>query len=127
MRRRLSLALACLTLAPGAPFGATAPAAKPPQTMTVVATAYCLGPCRVCGTRGRTALGSRGGRGAAVGRRRRVVPLGSRLRVPGYGSARVDDVGGGVRGDQIDLRFRSHAQAKRWGKRRLRIQVIRKK
>jgi 3D (Asp-Asp-Asp) domain-containing protein len=39
------------------------------------------------------------------------------VRVPGYGLARVDDVGGGVRGNQLDLRFRTHRQARKWGRR----------
>lgn len=53
----------------------------------------------------------------------RVLPLGTLLYVPGYGPARVDDVGGGVKGEHIDLWFPSHAQALAWGSRRLQVAV----
>jgi 3D (Asp-Asp-Asp) domain-containing protein len=92
----------------------------------VVATAYCMGPCRRCETRGRTYTGSRKLRGVAVARlgSRRILPLGSRVYVPGYGWAPVDDVGGGVGRRQIDVRFRSHRRAARWGKRPIRVVAL---
>lgn len=83
-------------------------------------TGYCMGPCRRCGTRGRTYTGTRTLRGMAVARKgRRVLPIGSEVFVPGYGSARIDDVGGGVGPTQIDLRFRSHRTAAQWGTRKV--------
>jgi 3D (Asp-Asp-Asp) domain-containing protein len=102
-------------------------ARKKPVRKTVVATAYCLGPCRRCQTRGRTYTGARKRRGIAVARlgSRRAAPLGARMYVPGYGWARVDDVGGGVRRRQIDIRFRSHRRAARWGRRKVRVLVRR--
>jgi 3D (Asp-Asp-Asp) domain-containing protein len=88
-------------------------------------TGYCMGPCRRCGTQGLTYTGTRTLRGIAVARRgRRAAPLGSRIFVPGYGSARVDDVGGGVGSTQIDLRFKSHRHAARWGSRRMQVVAI---
>jgi 3D (Asp-Asp-Asp) domain-containing protein len=48
-----------------------------------------------------------------------VLPIGSEVFVPGYGSARIDDVGGGVGPTQIDLRFRSHRTAAQWGMRKV--------
>jgi 3D (Asp-Asp-Asp) domain-containing protein len=90
---------------------------------SVRVTGYCMGPCRRCGTRGRTYTGTRTLRGIAVARHgRRVLPIGAEVFVPGYGSARIDDVGGGVGPTQIDLRFKSHRTAARWGTRK--IQVI---
>ncbi|MFN3650189.1 MAG: 3D domain-containing protein [Armatimonadota bacterium] len=92
----------------------------------VTATGYCLGPCRTCETRGLTATGTRSRRGAAVARRGRpqVAPLGSRIHVPGYGWTKVDDVGGGVGSRQVDLRFKTHRLASRWGKRTVRIVAL---
>lgn len=89
----------------------------------VTATAYCMGPCRRCETRGRTYTGGKRRRGIAVARNqhRRVVPLGAQVSVPGYGAARVDDVGGKVGSTQIDLRFQSHRMASLWGKRKLKV------
>ncbi|MFH1547167.1 MAG: G5 domain-containing protein [bacterium] len=34
-----------------------------------------------------------------------VIPLGTHLYVPGYGSARAEDIGGAVKGNRIDLGF----------------------
>lgn len=88
-------------------------------------TAYCMGPCCRCGTHGVTCTGDHSLRGAAVSRHAgfRVLPLGSRLYVPGYGAARIDDVGGKVGRGQIDVRFRTHRQAARWGTRWARVLV----
>ncbi len=40
-----------------------------------------------------------------------VIPLGTRLYIPGYGFAIADDVGGNIRGNRIDLAFDSHWEA----------------
>jgi 3D (Asp-Asp-Asp) domain-containing protein len=116
-------AAALLVLSPGQ---ASALSNKRRVVKTVVATAYCIGPCRQCGTRGRTFTGGSGRKGVAVSRlsSRRAVPLGSSVHVPGYGTARVDDVGGGVGGKQIDLRFTSHRRAVLWGRRKVRVTAL---
>lgn len=97
--------------------------------LTLRVTGYCAGPCRRCGTTGTTATGRNAlrTRGLAVARRsrRRAVPLGRRVYVRGYGWLRVDDVGGGVRSNQLDLRFKRHRDARRWGARVLRVAVRR--
>jgi 3D (Asp-Asp-Asp) domain-containing protein len=92
-------------------------------------TGYCAGPCRRCGTTGITATGrnARRTRGLAVARRlhSRAVPLGRRIYLRGYGWLRVDDTGGGVRSNQLDLRFQRHRDAQRWGARVLQVAVRR--
>jgi len=46
------------------------------------------------------------------------LPPGTRLRVPGHGSVVIDDRGGDVRGPaRVDLFYRSHRDALRWGRR----------
>jgi 3D (Asp-Asp-Asp) domain-containing protein len=50
-----------------------------------------------------------------------VIPLGTRLTVPGYGEAVAADVGSGVRGAMIDLWFPTVAQANAWGRRTVTI------
>jgi len=50
-----------------------------------------------------------------------VYPFGTRLYVPGYGEGVVEDVGGSVKGLHIDVWFPSHAEALKWGKRRLSV------
>ena len=78
------------------------------QTLTVVATGYSLA--------GRTATGLPVGWGiAAVDPS--VIPLGTRMSVPGYGEAVAADTGSAVRGAEIDLWFPTVAEALAWGSR----------
>lgn len=50
-----------------------------------------------------------------------VIPLGTRMTVPGYGEAVAADTGSAVRGDTIDLWFPTLAQARAWGRRTVTI------
>jgi len=93
------------------PPAAAAPAAPPgDRTITVVATGYDLP--------GHTATGLPVGWGiAAVDPA--VIPLGTRIVVPGYGVAVAADTG--VYGSAIDLWFPTAAQAYGWGRRTITI------
>ena len=76
------------------------------------------------GAVGRTKLGYRADYGhAAVDPR--VVPLGSLIYVEGYGMALASDVGRAIRGRRIDLCFTSRSQAMRFGRRNVRVHVLR--
>ncbi|MGN0846923.1 MAG: 3D domain-containing protein [Kiritimatiellia bacterium] len=55
----------------------------------------------------------------------KVFPFGTRLRVPGYGEGVVEDVGGAVVGRHIDVWFPSHDAARRWGTKRIPVEVLR--
>jgi peptidoglycan DL-endopeptidase CwlO len=50
-----------------------------------------------------------------------VIPLGTRLTIPGYGEGVAADVGSGIRGAMIDLWFPTVAQADAWGRRTVTI------
>jgi 3D (Asp-Asp-Asp) domain-containing protein len=52
-----------------------------------------------------------------------VIPLGTRIVVPGYGVAVAADTGGAIQGAAIDLWFPSPAQAYAWGRRTVTIAV----
>lgn len=82
------------------------------QTLTVSATGYAL--------RGRTASGLPTGWGI-VAVDPSVIPLGTRMTIPGYGEGVAADTGGAVRGATIDLWFPSVAQALAWGRRTVTI------
>jgi 3D (Asp-Asp-Asp) domain-containing protein/peptidoglycan hydrolase CwlO-like protein len=99
---------------PGAPSLPTGSAASGVHTLTVVATAYSLP--------GRTASGRPVGWGA-VAVDPSVIPMGSRLAVPGYGLGVAADVGSAIRGARIDLWFPTVAQARAWGSRVVSITV----
>jgi uncharacterized protein YabE (DUF348 family) len=88
--------------------------------LAVTATAYAPGADGV-GTR--TATGARAGFGI-VAVDPRVIPLGTRLYIPGYGYGIAADTGGAVRGNRIDLCFDSAAQALEWGRRSVTIVIL---
>jgi 3D (Asp-Asp-Asp) domain-containing protein len=50
-----------------------------------------------------------------------VIPLGTRITIPGYGEGVAADTGGGVRGADIDLWFPTLASARAWGRRTVTI------
>lgn len=54
----------------------------------------------------------------------RVIPLGTRLYVEGYGFGTALDTGGAIKGNRIDVFMESRAQAYRWGKRKVTVYVL---
>lgn len=76
-------------------------------TLTVTATGYSL--------RGRTATGAPAGWGV-VAVDPSVIPLGTRMSIPGYGEGIAADTGGAIVGNTIDLWFPTVAQANAWGR-----------
>lgn len=91
------------------------------SALQMVATAYTAG-CYGCS--GFTASGSRAGHGI-VAVDPRVIPLGSKLFIPGYGHAVAGDTGGAIIGRRIDLGFDSLADALRFGRRAITVYVLR--
>jgi len=71
---------------------------------------------------GRTATGMPVGRGV-VAVDPSVIPLGSRLYIPGYGNGVAADVGGGIRGNIIDLWYPTYAECAAWGRRTVSITI----
>ena len=45
----------------------------------------------------------------------RVIPLGTKLYVDGYGYAIAEDIGGAIKGNHIDLFFSSSSEMWNWG------------
>jgi len=87
----------------------------------MIATAY-VPYCSGCS--GVTALGLRAGHGI-VAVDPNVIPLGTRLYVPGYGTALAGDTGGAIRGNRIDLGFNNLGEALRFGRRAITVFVLR--
>jgi 3D (Asp-Asp-Asp) domain-containing protein len=96
-----------------APSTAT-PVATSGMTITVSSTGYVL--------RGRTATGIPTAPGV-VAVDPSIIPLGTRMTIPGYGEAIAADTGGAVHGNVIDLWFASAAQAAQWGRRTVTITI----
>jgi len=55
----------------------------------------------------------------------KLIPLGTKLHVPGYGPGLAADVGYAIKGKVIDLWFPSMARARQWGRRTVMITVYR--
>jgi 3D (Asp-Asp-Asp) domain-containing protein len=91
-----------------------APVTAAPATITVTATGYSLG--------GHTSTGLPVGYGV-VAVDPAVIPLGTRLSIPGYGEGVAADTGGAVSGYAIDLWFPSLADALAWGRRTVTISL----
>jgi 3D (Asp-Asp-Asp) domain-containing protein len=51
-----------------------------------------------------------------------VIPLGSKMYIPGYGNGVAADVGSGIKGDSIDL-WMPQAQCLAWGRRTVTITI----
>jgi 3D (Asp-Asp-Asp) domain-containing protein/nuclear transport factor 2 (NTF2) superfamily protein len=90
----------------------TAAPATGASTMTVTATAYTL--------QGTTATGAPVGYGV-VAVDPSVIPLGTRMTIPGYGEGVAADTGGAIQGAVIDLWFPTDADAASWGRRTVTI------
>jgi 3D (Asp-Asp-Asp) domain-containing protein len=90
---------------------ASAPTGK--RQLTVSATCYDLS--------GRTATGMPVGPGV-VAVDPSVIPLGTKMYVPGYGNGVAADVGGGIKGNVIDL-WMTPSQCAAWGRRTVTIRL----
>jgi 3D (Asp-Asp-Asp) domain-containing protein/septal ring factor EnvC (AmiA/AmiB activator) len=108
--RRVAVAQTVSTVSSSAPVASPPPAA--PGTMTVTATAYTL--------QGNTATGAPVGYGV-VAVDPSVIPLGTRITIPGYGEGVAADTGAAIHGAVIDLWFPTAAQAAAWGRRTVTI------
>ncbi|HEX8294103.1 MAG TPA: 3D domain-containing protein [Pyrinomonadaceae bacterium] len=89
-----------------------------PPAVTFTATAYSLG--------GRTASGA-GVRRGIIAADRRVLPLGTRVRLEAgsySGEYVVADTGGAVRGRMIDIWVPQTSEAMRFGRRPVRLTVL---
>jgi 3D (Asp-Asp-Asp) domain-containing protein/peptidoglycan hydrolase CwlO-like protein len=86
---------------------AAPPPPRPGGTMTVYATGYCL--------TGTTATGLPVGPGI-VATDPAVIPLGTRMTIPGYGEGVAADTGSGVQGRRIDVWIKSCAAAGAFGR-----------
>ena len=91
------------------------------NALHMIATAYTA---ECAGCSGYTASGARAGHGI-VAVDPRVIPLGTRLFIPGYGSAVAGDTGGAIVGQRIDLGFNSLGDALRFGRRLITVYLLR--
>jgi len=118
------------------------PAGVKPQTVTLMTTGYCsCGSC--CGWKrnwllrpvysygpmkgkpkkvGQTASGTQARRGT-IAADTRLYPFGTVMYIEGYGYGKVEDRGGAIKGQHVDLFFRTHGQALEWGRKPVAVKV----
>ena len=100
---------------------AAVPFVAVPNDMTMSATAFAL--------RGRTATGVPAQSGI-VSADPRILPLGTVIRVSGAGRYSgtyiVADTGHQIRGMKIDIHLPTPGEARRFGRRRVRVQILQK-
>lgn len=130
-RRSLSLAIAVAiggivgsctrapTPPPAPPPVAVAPTPAPAKTRTFEATAYTI--------EGTTASGKQTRHGI-VAADPKVLPLGTRIRVSDAdkysGEYEVADTGREIKGDEIDIYIENGAEARRFGRRTVQVEVL---
>jgi len=92
--------------------------------LTMEATGYDPGP-RSCGkyASGYTATGAKARKGVAAVDDR-VIPMGTRLYIPGYGFAAAADRGRAIKGMRIDLCFNTYREALRWGRQKVKVYLL---
>jgi 3D (Asp-Asp-Asp) domain-containing protein len=92
-----------------------------PKELIMSATAFAL--------RGPTASGDKAQHGI-VAADPRILPLGTVIRVRGAGAHSgiyvVGDTGRQIRGHEIDIHVRTREEARRFGRRKVRVQILRR-
>ncbi|MBE0465616.1 MAG: DUF348 domain-containing protein [Candidatus Desulforudis sp.] len=86
------------------------------RSFQAVATAYTY-------TGNNTATGKPPGPGT-VAVDPRVIPLGTRLYIDGYGYGTAMDIGRSIKGERIDVFFTTPQEALRWGRRTVNVYVL---
>lgn len=102
---------------------------SPPKTvlnkeefLSMTATAYT--PYFCGGSKsGKTATGIKAKKGV-VAVDPRVIPLGTKLYIPGYGYALAADTGSAIKGRRIDLCFNTRGEVSRFGKKKIKVYIV---
>lgn len=91
------------------------------RAFTMVATAYSNAGNGKWGSQTATGVTCRRG---IIAVDPRVIPLGTRLYVEGYGECRAMDTGSAIKGMRIDLFMDRESECNRWGRRRVVVHVL---
>ena len=97
--------------------------AQPSKTITVTSTGYTV---ESAGGSGITATGidlNKNPNMKVISVDPKVIPLGSKVYVEGYGQAIAADTGGAIKGNKIDIYFPTKKQAINWGVRTVKVTI----
>ena len=89
------------------------------KVLTMTATAYAAESFR----HSKTATGTRAVRGV-IAVDPRVIPLGTKVYVEGYGYAVAADTGGAIKGNRIDLVMNTVRECRNWGRRQVKVHIL---
>jgi 3D (Asp-Asp-Asp) domain-containing protein len=98
-----------------------ATALRPVRSIMIATSAYVVGHCGSSYSRTCTGLPASYG---AVAVDPRVIPLGTKMYIEGYGYAFACDTGGAIKGNRVDLAMDSLAAAFRHGRRKQRAWIL---
>ncbi|MED1511453.1 MULTISPECIES: cell wall-binding protein EntA [Bacillus] len=100
------------------------------RELTVEATAYTAHPSENGGTYGGRVLTAMGHDLTANPNMKmiavdpKVIPLGSKVWVEGYGEAIAGDTGGAIKGNRIDVLLGSDSAAQKWGRKTVKVKIL---
>jgi 3D (Asp-Asp-Asp) domain-containing protein len=97
---------------------------EPVLMETFIITAYC--PCvKCCGkTDGITASGVKAVEGITVAGDTSKLPFGTKIYIDGVGERIVQDTGGVIKGNKIDLYFDEHQSALNFGRQTKQVTIL---
>lgn len=104
---------------------------KEPEWIDATATAYC--PCeKCCGNWAKnrpngivyTASGAKAKEGVTIAADWSVYPPGTILYIEGLGERIVQDKGGAIKGQKIDVYFNKHQDALKFGRKKIKMYVV---
>jgi len=90
------------------------------KSMRMRATAYAGGTYTASGTIARRSSGGV----SSIAVDPRVIPLGTKLYVEGYGYAIAEDTGGAIKGNTIDVYYNTEAEASSWGVKNVNVYFV---
>lgn len=99
-------------------------AVKAAKVLTVKSTAYTAS-CKGCS--GITATGinlKKNPNAKVIAVDPKVIPLGTKVYVEGYGEAVAGDKGGAIKGNKIDVHVPNKKEAYRWGVRTVKVEIL---
>ncbi len=126
LRTETKPAVSALFLIGRAGFGTSRGNFNRGKVLTLSATAYDPSAGRGSRATFHTATGRRATYGV-VAVDPRVIPLNTMLYVEGYGLALACDTGGAIKGHRIDLCYDNRTFARRFGRRKVRVHVLKKR
>ena len=94
------------------------------KTIRMTATAYTAN-CKGCSGITKTGLNLRKNPSLKViAVDPKIIPLGSKVWVEGYGIAVAGDIGGAIKGNKIDLFMNKKSTANQWGRKKVTVKVL---